>query len=125
MKQGASSAVAGGDPEAFLRICNGFSPELGKHLLAAGVDPVVAATVVSTAQSRLSMTLVEAAMPIQDAIELAEFFVDTTSHLARFRRGFATVGGPTESAAVTKHEGFRWVKRKHYFDYDLNPGEKP
>ena len=61
-------------------------------------------------------------MPIQDAIDLAEFFVDTTSHLAKFKRGSATVGGPTESAAITKHEGFRWIHRKHYFNNELNPG---
>jgi hypothetical protein len=32
-----------------------------------------------------------------------------------------SVGGPIEIAAVTKHEGFRWVKRKYNFSRDLNP----
>ena len=60
-------------------------------------------------------------MPIQDAIDLAEFFVDTTAMFTRFKRGAGTVGGPTESAAITKHEGFKWVRRKHYYDEALNP----
>ena len=40
---------------------------------------------------------------------------------ARFRPGANTIGGPIEIAAVSKHEGFKWVKRKHYFDSILNP----
>jgi hypothetical protein len=60
-------------------------------------------------------------VPIQDAIDLAEYLVNATSAFAKFRRGAATVGGPVESAAITKHEGFKWVKRKHYFNSDLNP----
>ncbi|MET4636585.1 hypothetical protein [Kaistia defluvii] len=61
-------------------------------------------------------------MPIKDAVDLAEFFVDTTAGYTRFKRGAGIVGGPTESAAITKHEGFKWVRRKHYFDEALNPG---
>lgn len=34
--------------------------------------------------------------------------------------GANTVGGPIELAAITKHEGFKWVTRKHYFDEQLN-----
>ena len=26
-----------------------------------------------------------------------------------------TVGGPVEVAVITKHEGFKWVQRKHFF----------
>ena len=122
MGQGVSGAVGGGDPDAFLRLVNGFSPQLGKSLLDAGLDPGIVGQVVSTARASLSLNIVEAPMPIQDALGLAEFFVDTTSRLAQFKRGFSTVGGPTESAAITKHEGFRWVKRKHYFDATMNPG---
>jgi hypothetical protein len=60
---------------------------------------------------------------LQDAIDLAEFFVDTTATFTRFKRGAGTVGGPTESAAITKHEGFKWIRRKHYYSVHLNPEE--
>lgn len=61
------------------------------------------------------------AMPIQDAIDLAEFLVDLTIKYSRFIPGTATVGGPVEIAAITKYEGFKWIRRKHYFGSELNP----
>ena len=61
------------------------------------------------------------AMPIMDAIGLAKFMVDTATNCARFRLGTDTVGGLTEIASVTRHEGFKWVQRKHYYGPELNP----
>lgn len=63
------------------------------------------------------------AMPLQDAIELAEFLVDVAIKYARFAPGAPVVGGPIEIAAISKHEGFKWVKRKFYFDRNLTPEE--
>ena len=34
-----------------------------------------------------------------------------------------TVGGPIEIVAITKHEGYKWIKRKLYFKDGLNPRE--
>ena len=34
----------------------------------------------------------------------------------------ATVGGATEIAAITKHEGYKWVSRKFYYDPKYNLG---
>ena len=31
--------------------------------------------------------------------------------------------GPTELAAITKHEGFKWVARKHYFNAEFKSGD--
>jgi hypothetical protein len=62
-------------------------------------------------------------MPIQDAIDLAHFLVDATIQFVRFSPGSPTVGGPIEIATITKHEGFKWVARKHYFESRLNPQE--
>jgi hypothetical protein len=31
-----------------------------------------------------------------------------------------TVGGVAEIAAITKHEGFKWVQRKHFFKTEYN-----
>jgi hypothetical protein len=44
-----------------------------------------------------------------------------TATYYRFAPGHQLVGGPTEVAAITKHEGFKWVKRKLYYHDDLNP----
>jgi hypothetical protein len=61
------------------------------------------------------------AMSIQDAINLARFLVQTTVGFNQFQVGVAkTVGGEVEIAAITKHEGFRWVQRKHFYPPSLN-----
>ena len=124
LAQGAASAYASGDPEAFMRIALGHGSKLGAALLKIGLKPENTEKAIADIRAELAETLVEASMPIADAIDLAEFFVHATCLFTRFKRGAATVGGPIESAAITKHEGFKWVKRKHYFDDILNPQER-
>lgn len=67
-------------------------------------------------------TLILTAAPIQDAINLARFLVETTAGFIQFSvTRQKTVGGPTEIAVITKHEGFKWVQRKHFFSSEFNP----
>lgn len=72
--------------------------------------------------NRLTKCLALPSMPIQDAVDLARFLVETTINFVKFSvdRPSKTVGGPIEIAAITKHEGFRWVQRKHSFPAGLN-----
>jgi len=35
--------------------------------------------------------------------------------------GAPTVGGPIEMAAITKHDGFKWIRHKQYYEKRLNP----
>jgi len=61
-------------------------------------------------------TRILTAAPIQYAIDLARFMVETTRRFVRFAiTRKKTVGGPIEIAAITKHEGFKWVQRKRFF----------
>jgi hypothetical protein len=99
---------------------SGFTPQALLNLQMAK-DDAEATTIADNLASQVNVQLVNAAMPIQDAIELAEFLVRVTIGFVRFCPGHPTVGGPIEIAAVTKHEGFRWVQRKHYFEAKLNP----
>jgi hypothetical protein len=69
---------------------------------------------------QLQASVIFAPMPIQDAIDLAEFLVHTAIQFSRFLPGAQVVGGPIEIAAITKHEGFKWIKRKHYYGVELN-----
>lgn len=32
-----------------------------------------------------------------------------------------SVGGPIDLAVISKYDGFIWLKRKYYFDKELNP----
>jgi ABC-type branched-subunit amino acid transport system substrate-binding protein len=64
--------------------------------------------------------LIEPSMPTQDAIALTEFLAETVKGYVRFLPGPDTVGGSTDVAVVTKHEGFKWIRRKHYYPPSLN-----
>jgi hypothetical protein len=120
--QGESNCYAGGDPDFFCRVANGYGQKLEEALVVtAGVLKADASAIIAKIRPEMAVSLVENPMPIQDAVELAEFFVSGTTMFTKFKRGAATVGGPVESAAITKHEGFKWIKRKHYYDESLNP----
>ena len=73
--------------------------------------------------SMLNTQLVDPSMPVQDAIDLAEFLVDMTKKYSKFLPGANIVSGDTDIATVTKHEGFKWIRRKHYYPPHLNRGE--
>ena len=61
-------------------------------------------------------------LPIDELALMAESLVNLTS----FRRRVAmdensfTVGGPIDVAVISKGDGFVWIKRKHYFNPELN-----
>jgi hypothetical protein len=60
-------------------------------------------------------------MPKQEMANLAESLVNITIIKRKASAGLETVGGPIDVAVISRHEGFVWVKRKHYFDGQLNP----
>ena len=61
-------------------------------------------------------------IPLSEMASLAENLINITS----LRRTYAidgnqqTVGGPTDVAVLSKIDGFVWIKRKIYFNKDLN-----
>jgi len=112
-----------GQPEAISRLVEGVSPMLGDVLKTnLGVPDAEVPNALAVIKGVLAASgIVQPAMPIQDAIDLARFLVDLTINYARFCDGAQVVGGPVEVAVITKHEGFRWVQRKYYFDMGLNP----
>jgi hypothetical protein len=117
----------GGELESIHRLILGFSPGL-LPTLATSIQPPPSpdqlAQLNTTLTSALQAPVAFAPMPIQDAIDLAEWLVYTATMFARFIPGFASVGGPTEVAAITKHEGFKWIQRKHYYEQSINPEVK-
>ncbi|MCY4287231.1 MAG: hypothetical protein OXC63_01390 [Aestuariivita sp.] len=68
--------------------------------------------------------LVDPFMPIQSAIELADFLVEMTKRYVAFMPGANAVGGDVGIATVTRHEGFKWIRRKHYYSQHLNRGAR-
>lgn len=114
---------AGGQPEIVYRVMDGFSPALGNVLVDFGLDPKDVPAALAHIVGEMESPLVNPAMPFQDAIELAEWLVGLAIGYSRFMPGAPTVGGPIETAAISKHEGFKWVRHKHYYDARLNPME--
>jgi len=113
----------GGQPAAVVRLVHGVDPKVTKVLVDRfDLSPEKAGQLAEIMREQLSVPLVQEPMPFQDALDLAEFFVDLTSRYIRFLPvGATTVGGPIEVAGITKHEGFKWVKRKQYYSTELNP----
>ena len=60
----------------------------------------------------------------KDLSEMAYSLVELTSKKRRYSKEMETVGGPIDVAILTRNEGFVWIKRKHYFGSELNPGYK-
>jgi hypothetical protein len=119
-KDGPVGISWGGEVESIVRLLMGFSPRLQQILqkVAPGQDVNKLMTIIGGA---LQAPLVFAPMPIQDTIDLAEWLVQTAIMYSRFSPGAPVVGSPIESAAITKHEGFKWIHRKHYYQSEFNP----
>ncbi|MCR6481159.1 hypothetical protein NU688_33725 [Variovorax sp. ZS18.2.2] len=109
-----------GDTEALDRLVLGLSSRFTEALVDMGVELDLARQIRSDTAGRLYADLTLPAMPIQDAIDLAKYLADTAARFSQFSLKAATVGGPIETATITKHEGFRWVARKHYFSSEFN-----
>jgi len=117
-------ATWNGEPEAISRLILGYSPALPTVLeKQLSVPAAQIPQAMQILAQHLRAQVIADSMPIQDAIDLAYFLVDVTEKFSRYTPGAATVGGPIEVAAITKHEGFKWVERKYYYSRDLNPEE--
>ena len=51
---------------------------------------------------------------------MAESLVNLTSFRRHVTPDVETVGGPIDVAIISRGDGFIWIKRKHYFQPELN-----
>jgi len=129
MATAATGYLWHGQPEALNRLLDGYDARLKsvfEQLFRQAGLPVdqigrQVEALMSQIKAAFNIPLYTDPMPIQDAIDLAEFLVQTAIGFTRFRAGSPTVGGPIEIAAITKHDGFKWIKHKQYFPRRLNP----
>lgn len=123
-KPDAAAVSWGGQTEALQRMLVGFSPRLFEVLAKVTNPPqdprAMANQLAPLLAAQLQAPMVFAPMPIQDAIDLARFLVHSSIMFSRFLPGPNIVGGPIEIAAITKHEKFKWISRKHYYEQPLN-----
>lgn len=113
MDQSSFGVLWDGQYEALNRLILGLGYDIEAALIRHGVPSQGAKELQANLANDLYATLAVPAMPIQDAIDLARFLVETTIGFVRFAVFLPkSVGGAVEIAAITKHEGFRWVQRK-------------
>ena len=123
--QDAAGWESWAQPEASSRLFNGYDPRLLPAVLSQAPPESHQNIRAMFEAVQNDFNPAHPAMPIADAAKLAQFTADMTSTYTRFHLGSDTVGGPIEVAAITRHEGFKWISRKHYFTADLNPGGHP
>jgi len=83
-----------------------FDQEMLQHRLATYLNPVYQAV---------------RALPKEDLASMAEALVSLTSLRRKASMDLQTVGGPVDVAVISKGDGFIWLRRKHYFETQLNP----
>ena len=82
-----------------------YRNRLSKHGQKSYVSPV--------------MSVVQA-LPKDELAAMAESLINLTSFKRRVSLEDETVGGPIDVAIISKGDGFVWIKRKHYFEPELN-----
>lgn len=60
-------------------------------------------------------------LPKSELATIAETLVSLSSFKRRVTMQTETVAGPIDVALISKADGFIWVKRKRYFEVELNP----
>ena len=86
-------------------VWNGLDEAMTNYRNARFVDPVV-----DTVEN----------LPKSELAAMAESLVNLTSFRQRVTPDTETVGGPIDVAVISRGDGFVWIKRKHYFDPELN-----
>lgn len=67
------------------------------------------------------VTRVVTMLPKDELAAMAETLVNLTSFKRKVTLQSETVAGPIDVAVISKGDGFIWIKRKHYFEAELNP----
>jgi len=111
-----------GEIEYTSRLLLGISAFMPEVLADNDFDNEVSKKVVSVFKENLQLPIGASAMPIQDAVDFVDFLVDFNCKMSKFMPGAQIIGGPVDLAVITRHENFKWIKRKHYFGEKLNRG---
>ena len=82
-----------------------FFEEFSSYMQKEMIQPVV--TVIST-------------LPKEEMAAMAEALVEITTLRRKVDSPIESVGGPTDVAIISKGDGLIWIKRKHYFDIEIN-----
>jgi len=66
------------------------------------------------------MARVIGSLPVTEMAALAKSLIELQSLKERVTQPSESVGGAIDVAVISKHDGFVWIERKHYFRPELN-----
>lgn len=101
-----------GQTDAILRLYKGYDPRLRQILIDKGIDRKIIEELPNDLV-KLEWPIIYDGMPLQDAIDLAEYLIKVVIGRFRFLPGAPTCGGNIDIAVIT-HKGFIWVRRKDW-----------
>jgi hypothetical protein len=101
----------GGQREIVDRLLQGFDERLGTAIARLGL-PSDQTDALAKVRQQIQMPIPLQALPLQDCVDLAIFFIRTTIIAQKLTVGIRGVGGPIDVATITRHEGLRFVQRK-------------
>lgn len=103
-------AVWYGQTDAIVRLYKGYDPRLRQVLAEKGIDKKIIDEFPKDLV-KLEWQVMYDGMPLQEAIDLAEYLIKVVIGSYRFPLGPPTCGGDIDIAVIT-HKGFNWVRRK-------------
>jgi hypothetical protein len=106
----------GGDEPAtvVVRIGNEVQYEMFEDRFGCTVsgDKAVATKLWDLGREDTRLSAAYANFSLQDALDYAEFLIQTTAEFQRFTNMLPTVGGETDIGLITPYSGFLWIKQK-------------
>jgi hypothetical protein len=102
----------GGQTDHMDRLLRGYDRSLPELVAKALSLPPAKRKELEDAIAPLQMPLPLPAMPLQDCVDLAVFFIRTTITAQSLTIGTHGVGGPIDVATVTRSRGLEFIQRK-------------
>jgi len=104
-------------------------PSISRSDIEAAFDATIATTEGDTRealQNHMTLNHVQKVLSVLGSLAkvdlgyMAESLVNLTAFKRKVSNDSDSVGGPIDVAVLSKGDGFVWMKRKHYFDKELN-----
>lgn len=102
----------GGQREIVDRLVQGFDGRLSEALTKLNLTPEQN-QLLSPVFGQIQLPIPLQALPLQDCVDLAIFFIRTTITAQKLTVGLRGVGGPIDVATITRQDGLQFIQRKH------------
>jgi hypothetical protein len=101
----------GGQREIVDRLIQGYDGRLGAVIQNIGLSPEQQQSITSTFE-QIQLPIPLQALPLQDCVDLAIFFIRATITAQSLTVGIRGVGGPIDVATITRQDGLQFIQRK-------------